>query len=128
MKRLTKKDLLYFGIAVLALAPLLVLAVRSAHFPRVATLDGGVLTYKGEPYIRIDERVAQELLGAKIEFGEVLGEIEYEFGLLDYILNSHPIQAVKGDDELNFIAQPLKKSPTVIYCKEAFYITINLSE
>ena len=125
MKKTYKKGIIACLAFVLLVFAVFTFAVISSHYPYVATVEGEILTYNNEPYIRIDRRIAEEIIGAEIELGEILGEIKYDFVLLDYIISNHPIQAIKGDDDLNFIAQSMWQSPTAIYCKKEFYETLN---
>ena len=108
---------------ILALTLLLTISALLSHGPYVATEKNGVLTYNDEDYVLIGYRSqAQEIIGTEISLGEVLGEIRQEkFDLLDYLWTNHPIQAVAGDDDLNFIAKPVPREGPMIYCKKELF-------
>ena len=127
MKNCTKKILIRSCLGLFLLAALVIgffLSVQLMHYPYVATFENDLLMYNGEPYLRIDMQEAQTLIGGEIKLGEVLGEINLDLGLEDYLLRTHPIHAISGDDELNFIAEPMWQSPPAIYCRKEYYDAI----
>lgn len=122
-----KKKLLIFlcaGASALALLAAFVLAIKSSHYPYVAAFEGELLIYGNEPYIPVDEQDVKEIIGTEIVLGQVLGEIKLNLGFWDYVVSNHPIQAIVGDDDLNFIAQPMWQSPAIFYCRKAFCETL----
>lgn len=89
----------------------------------VASENNGILTYNNEAYIYIgDDYHVEKNLGIKISLGKCLGEVKpTNFDGIDYRITNNPIQAIEGDENLNFIAKPEWQSPTRVYCKKDYY-------
>lgn len=127
-------SLIIISTIFILLIVLMTILIVSSHYPYVAINENGNLIYNDEIYICFGEgyeanKKVESIVPCEFILGEVLGEIKPEkFDLLLYVITNNPIQAIQGDNDLNFIAEPRWQSPTIIYCKKEFYDTLDLTE